>query len=36
MIPTFRNEIEASIYAEKHKPLQTALDTLWEAGCERG
>jgi hypothetical protein len=27
MIPTFRNEIEASIYAEKMKPLQTALDT---------
>ncbi|MBS1984810.1 MAG: hypothetical protein JST16_11630 [Bdellovibrionales bacterium] len=27
MILTFRNEIEASIYAEKHKPLRTALNT---------
>ena len=26
MLPTFRNEIEAAIHAERHKPLQTALD----------
>ena len=26
-IPSFRNEIEASIYAERFKPLKTALDT---------
>lgn len=27
MIPLFRNEIEAAMYAERFKPLKTALDT---------
>jgi hypothetical protein len=27
MIPTFRNEIEAGIYAERNKPLRAALNT---------
>lgn len=27
IIPTFRNEIEAAMYAERFKPLKTALDT---------
>ena len=26
MIPSFRNDVEAALYADQHKPLQTALD----------